>query len=143
MHPSSCSCSFSCYPSTPGFRSLLRPLRLGPHHRPQCLAQTEGDPTATASVISKKFPSTTCRKKRQIAPRCDGPNDPNLFPPQLHLRPQHRGVHLVTEEILAGLPELAQFQVVYHDRKKRCFCWLFHQAEGSLLRLNARRTELK
>ena len=31
---------------------------------------------------------------------------------QLHLRPQHRGVHLVTEEILAGLPELAQFQVM-------------------------------
>ena len=30
---------------------------------------------------------------------------------KLHLRPQHRGVHLVTEEILAGLPELAQFQV--------------------------------
>ena len=32
---------------------------------------------------------------------------------KLHLRPQHRGVHLVTEEILAGLPELAQFQVGY------------------------------
>ena len=30
---------------------------------------------------------------------------------KLHLRPQHRGVHLVTEEILAGLPELSQFQV--------------------------------
>ena len=30
---------------------------------------------------------------------------------KLHLRPQHRGVHLVTEEILAGLPELHQFQV--------------------------------
>ena len=31
---------------------------------------------------------------------------------KLHLRPQHRGVHLVTEEILAGLPELSQFQVM-------------------------------
>merc|ERR1711884_220668 len=27
------------------------------------------------------------------------------------LRPQHRGVHLVTEEILRGLPELSQFSV--------------------------------
>ena len=35
---------------------------------------------------------------------------------KLHLRPQHRGVHLVTEEILAGLPELSQFQV----RKIKC-----------------------
>ena len=34
---------------------------------------------------------------------------------QLHLRPQHRGVHLVTEEILAGLPELAQFQVFLYS----------------------------
>ena len=32
---------------------------------------------------------------------------------KLHLRPQHRGVHLVTEEILAGLPELSQFQVTH------------------------------
>jgi len=30
---------------------------------------------------------------------------------KVHLRPQHRGVHLVTEEILRGLPELSQFAV--------------------------------
>jgi len=30
---------------------------------------------------------------------------------KVHLRPQHRGVHLVTEEILRGLPELSQFSV--------------------------------
>jgi len=30
---------------------------------------------------------------------------------KIHLRPQHRGVHLVTEEILRGLPELPQFSV--------------------------------
>merc|ERR1711892_922641 len=30
---------------------------------------------------------------------------------KVHLRPQHRGVHLVTEEILRGLPELGQFSV--------------------------------
>jgi hypothetical protein len=39
--------------------------------------------------------------------------------PQLHLRPQHRGVHLVTEEILAGLPELAQFQVPFLQEGSR------------------------
>jgi len=30
---------------------------------------------------------------------------------KVHLRPQHRGIHLVTEEILRGLPELSQFSV--------------------------------
>ena len=40
---------------------------------------------------------------------------------KLHLRPQHRGVHLVTEEILAGLPELAQFQVTEDNN----FCVFF------------------
>lgn len=30
---------------------------------------------------------------------------------KIHLRPQHRGVHLVTEEILRQLPELSQFAV--------------------------------
>ena len=48
--------------------------------------------------------------KRKVI-NCPSSTFPFHFLFQLHLRPQHRGVHLVTEEILAGLPELAQFQV--------------------------------
>lgn len=33
------------------------------------------------------------------------------FQRKLNLRPQHRGVHLVTEEILKQVPELSQFAV--------------------------------
>lgn len=33
------------------------------------------------------------------------------FQRKINLRPQHRGVHLVTEEILRQMPELAQFSV--------------------------------
>lgn len=31
------------------------------------------------------------------------------FQKKINLRPQHRGVHLVTEEILRQIPELSQF----------------------------------
>ena len=46
---------------------------------------------------------------------------------KLHLRPQHRGVHLVTEEILAGLPELSQFQVsvaIIHNHSIVTLCYV-------------------
>lgn len=33
------------------------------------------------------------------------------FQRKINLRPQHRGVHLVTEEILRQIPELSQFSV--------------------------------
>ncbi|CAG0891868.1 unnamed protein product [Darwinula stevensoni] len=33
------------------------------------------------------------------------------FQRKIHLRPQHRGIHLVTEEILRQLPELAMFSM--------------------------------
>lgn len=33
------------------------------------------------------------------------------FQRKMNLRPQHRGVHLVTEEILRQMPELCQFSV--------------------------------
>lgn len=33
------------------------------------------------------------------------------FQKRIHLRPQHRGVHLVTEEILRQIPELGHFSV--------------------------------
>lgn len=33
------------------------------------------------------------------------------FQRKLNLRPQHRGVHLITEEILKQVPELSQFAV--------------------------------
>lgn len=33
------------------------------------------------------------------------------FQRKINLRPQHRGVHLVTEEILRQMPELTQFSV--------------------------------
>jgi len=33
------------------------------------------------------------------------------FQRKINLRPQHRGVHLVTEEILKQVPEMSQFSV--------------------------------
>uniref|UniRef100_A0A182YIN2 Uncharacterized protein n=1 Tax=Anopheles stephensi TaxID=30069 RepID=A0A182YIN2_ANOST len=33
------------------------------------------------------------------------------FQRKINLRPQHRGIHLVTEEILRQMPELGQFSV--------------------------------
>lgn len=33
------------------------------------------------------------------------------FQRKINLRPQHRGVHLVTEEILRQMPEISQFSV--------------------------------
>lgn len=33
------------------------------------------------------------------------------FQRKINLRPQHRGVHLVTEEIVEQVPELSQFSV--------------------------------
>jgi len=33
------------------------------------------------------------------------------FQRKINLRPQHRGVHLVTEEILKQIPEISQFSV--------------------------------
>lgn len=33
------------------------------------------------------------------------------FQRKINLRPQHRGVHLVTEEILRQIPELCQFSI--------------------------------
>lgn len=33
------------------------------------------------------------------------------FQRKMNLRPQHRGIHLVTEEILRQMPELCQFSV--------------------------------
>lgn len=33
------------------------------------------------------------------------------FQRKINLRPQHRGVHLVSEEILRQIPELAQFSI--------------------------------
>jgi len=36
---------------------------------------------------------------------------PGWLQRKIHLRPQHRGVHLVTEEILRQLPELSEFRV--------------------------------
>lgn len=41
------------------------------------------------------------------------------FQRKINLRPQHRGVHLVTEEILRQMPELGQFSVgLFHVQSK-------------------------
>lgn len=57
------------------------------------------------------------------------------FQRKINLRPQHRGVHLVTEEILRQIPELAQFSVgLCHVQSKwfyfyyciRCMCHYTH-----------------
>lgn len=43
------------------------------------------------------------------------------FQRKINLRPQHRGVHLVTEEILRQMPELSQFSVgLCHVQSKCC-----------------------
>lgn len=43
------------------------------------------------------------------------------FQRKINLRPQHRGVHLVTEEILRQMPELGQFSVgLCHVQSKDC-----------------------
>jgi len=42
------------------------------------------------------------------------------FQRKINLRPQHRGVHLVTEEILKQIPEISQFSVgLCHIQSKR------------------------
>lgn len=42
------------------------------------------------------------------------------FQRKINLRPQHRGVHLVTEEILRQMPELGQFSVgLCHVQSKK------------------------
>lgn len=44
------------------------------------------------------------------------------FQRKINLRPQHRGVHLVTEEILRQMPELGQFSVgLCHVQSKEEF----------------------
>lgn len=41
------------------------------------------------------------------------------FQRKMNLRPQHRGVHLVTEEILRQMPEICQFSVgLFHVQSK-------------------------
>lgn len=46
------------------------------------------------------------------------------FQRKINLRPQHRGVHLVTEEILRQMPELAQFSVgLCHVQSKFFFLY--------------------
>lgn len=48
------------------------------------------------------------------------------FQRKINLRPQHRGVHLVTEEILRQMPELGQFSVgLCHVQSKWYFLLLF------------------
>lgn len=43
------------------------------------------------------------------------------FQRKMNLRPQHRGVHLVTEEILRQMPEICQFSVgLFHVQSKCC-----------------------
>lgn len=44
------------------------------------------------------------------------------FQRKINLRPQHRGVHLITEEILRQMPELGQFSVgLCHVQSKFIF----------------------
>lgn len=48
------------------------------------------------------------------------------FQRKINLRPQHRGVHLVTEEILRQMPELGQFSVgLCHVQSERLFHFFF------------------
>ena len=43
------------------------------------------------------------------------------FQRKINLRPQHRGVHLVTEEIMRQMPEICQFSVgLCHVQSKYC-----------------------
>jgi hypothetical protein len=47
------------------------------------------------------------------------------FQRKINLRPQHRGVHLVTEEILRQMPELGQFSVgLCHVQSKNFIIFL-------------------
>jgi hypothetical protein len=47
------------------------------------------------------------------------------FQRKINLRPQHRGVHLVTEEILRQMPELGQFSVgLCHVQSKEKYYYL-------------------
>ena len=47
------------------------------------------------------------------------------FQRKINLRPQHRGVHLVTEEIMRQMPEICQFSVgLCHVQSK--YCQLYH-----------------
>lgn len=44
------------------------------------------------------------------------------FQKKINLRPQHRGVHLVTEEILRQIPELSQFAMGLCHVQSECPC---------------------
>lgn len=51
------------------------------------------------------------------------------FQRKINLRPQHRGVHLVTEEILRQMPELGQFSVgLCHVQSKYLLHTLTYQS---------------
>jgi hypothetical protein len=46
------------------------------------------------------------------------------FQRKINLRPQHRGIHLVTEEILRQMPEVSQFSVgIFHVQSEFFFCY--------------------
>lgn len=55
------------------------------------------------------------------------------FQRKINLRPQHRGVHLVTEEILRQMPELGQFSVgLCHVQSEDCFfSFMLHTEKNS------------
>lgn len=48
------------------------------------------------------------------------------FQRKINLRPQHRGVHLVTEEILRQMPELGQFSVGLCHVQSKVFLFFFY-----------------
>jgi len=51
------------------------------------------------------------------------------FQRKINLRPQHRGVHLVTEEILKQIPEISQFSVgLCHIQSKHLKCSIHSSA---------------
>lgn len=50
------------------------------------------------------------------------------FQRKINLRPQHRGVHLVSEEILRQIPELAQFSVGLCHVQSECSSLTFYTA---------------
>ena len=47
------------------------------------------------------------------------------FQRKINLRPQHRGVHLVTEEILRQMPELNQFSVGLCHVQSECTLYIY------------------
>lgn len=48
------------------------------------------------------------------------------FQRKINLRPQHRGVHLVTEEILKQIPEISQFSVgLCHIQSKYIYMYIY------------------